>query len=112
VNEKKIGDMTDEELAFLLSTTPPGPLAEQLKVDLQLRMGKRQTESADARVVATKGLVAATSRLAWATWASYRDPRGEHSVRDGHWRRALMARHGDGKPARPFSRARPASAGL
>lgn len=38
MNEKKISDMTDEELAFLLSTTPPGPLAEQLKVDLQLRM--------------------------------------------------------------------------
>ena len=69
MNEKKISDMTDEDLAFLLSTTPPGPLAEQLKVDLQLRMGKRQAESANALVVATKGLVAATSRLAWATWA-------------------------------------------
>ena len=69
MNEKKISDMTDEELAFLLSTTRPGTLAEQLKVDLQLRMGKRQAESADALVVATKGLVAATSRLVWATWA-------------------------------------------
>ena len=69
MNEKKISDMTDEDLAFLLSTTPPGTLAEQLKVDLQLRMGKRQAESADALVVATKRLVAATSRLAWATWA-------------------------------------------
>ena len=111
MNEKKIGDMTGRGTRLPVEHDPPGPLAEQLKVDLQLRMGKRQTESADARVVATTGLVAATSRLAWATWASYRDPRGEHSVRDGHWRRALMARHGDGKPARPFSRARPASAG-
>jgi hypothetical protein len=69
VNEKKISDMTDEELAFLLSTTGPNTtLGGQLKLDLQLRMGKRQAESADALVVATKGLVAATSRLVWATW--------------------------------------------
>ena len=62
--------MTDEEVAFLLSTTRPGTtLVKQLKVDLQLRMGKRQSKSADALVVATERLVQTTGRLGWATWA-------------------------------------------
>jgi hypothetical protein len=63
-------DTPEEELLSRLGQVRNDhPVAAEILRVLEFRRVRQQAASGDALVLATKGLVTATIRLAWATWA-------------------------------------------